>query len=291
MRLTLLLLFLLCSCNLQRNIEYFDFKWKKRAILLPVKFSNKKVTYLQLDTGSPKSYIKYCLSELQKMSKLKNDVSKTHAVTIGKNQFEVNFKYFNTRKKFDCDLIWDNGPIGTIGVSSLKSKVLILDFLNSKFAVTSNSIISNSLKKKNIKWINVILKNNRLLVPVKSHTGESYNFMYDTGGGEFDIIVEEKKWEKLTGQSKLNESNSISKVWSWDKYVEIITNRANGSLYLSGHEIKSSRISFVNDNSKNFKFSSYATKLDGIISNSLFEKDYVVILDFVNERLGLMKNN
>jgi hypothetical protein len=284
----LVCLFLLLSCT-KKEFKLHSYKDRDPAILIPIKFKGmSKPTFFQLDTGSTRSLIKYCKDELAPHSTESGKRFQTHKVEIAGVEKTQKFTIFNTGMKYDCSKIWDKGPIGTIGTDFFKDKILVLDLKSKKFSVASNIEAINKYFKKKPSMTKASFNEGRFILDAKS-SASNYRFMYDTGGGTSHFTTEYRTWTKLTNKEKTDKTNTIKKVWSWNKRVNVITNRMDTDLVLAGMKFEKPEISFIEGAVANFQFSKYRILMDGIVSNKGF-KDRVLIVDFKNAQFGILRN-
>lgn len=273
-----------------RNEELHLDKYRMRgaALLVPVKFKDRSVTYLQLDTGSPKSYLKLCKTEMSKVSTKASQNSQTHVIKFLGRSIRHKFHLYNYPKKYDCEEVWDKGPIGTIGNDLLNDRLLVIDFSQSKVGVADNEESIEVKYRKKITYINAKVISNRFIINVKTSSGKTLPLMYDTGGGESDITVEYRTWQELTEKTLDDSTNILTRGWSWNQYVNFVSNYSKEDIFIGPVKIKKPLVTFANSDAKNFKFSKYKTKIEGILSNKAFNGDYILILDFKNHKLGML---
>ncbi|MFG1492025.1 hypothetical protein [Halobacteriovorax sp. ZH4_bin.1] len=264
------------------------YRMRGAAILVPVKFKDRPITYLQLDTGSPRSYLKLCKKELSKVSTEVRKSSQTHMIKFLGRSFSHKFHLYNYPKKYNCDKVWDKGPIGTIGNDVLNDRLLVIDFSQSKVGVTDNEKSILAKYRKRITYIDAKVISNRFIINVKTSSGKTLPLMYDSGGGGTDITVEYRTWQELTGRTLDDSTNMLTRGWSWNQYVDFISNYSKEDIFIGPLKIKNPLITFANSDAKNFKFSKYKTKIEGILSNKAFKGDYILVLDFKHHRLGML---
>ncbi|WP_127717024.1 hypothetical protein [Halobacteriovorax sp. HLS] len=275
------------SC-INEELHLSKYKTRGAAILVPVKFKNRPVTFLQLDTGSARSHLKLCKNELSRVSNDSNNDSQTHSIEVLGQKLEHKFHLYNYPKKFDCNKVWSKEPIGTIGNDILKDKLLVIDFIQSKAVIVDDESLIKAKYKQNIVYVESKVISNRFIVNVNTLSGKKLPLMYDTGGGEATITVEYPTWQELTGKSLDDSTNILTRGWSWNQYVDFVSNYSKVDIYLGPMKIKNPLIMFANSDAKNFKFSKYKVNISGILSNKAFEGDYILVLDFKNHKLGML---
>ncbi len=283
---------LILSCKGEESGLLFQkYKVRGSSILVPIKFKDKPITYFQLDTGSPRSYIKYCKAELSKVAESSKIKKQVHRINFVGKVFKRTFYLYNTSKNYDCNKIWAKGPIGTIGADFFENNSLVIDYIKKSFSMSPDYRKVEKEYKQSFYSINARVTSNRFIINLRSSNNEALPVMFDTGGGNSDIIVEYETWKRLTKKSKEDKSNNIFKAWSWNQYVNFITNTSSEDLFIGNIMLKKPTITFADSDAANFKFSKYKSEIAGIISNKLFEGKSVVILDFKNEYLRILRKS
>ena len=288
-----------------QSIKPTHFKWtefatvdttfEKAAILIPLYLEGvDKKYFMQLDLGSDATMFYGIPFEQisKKYPSLKKDIK-----TISKYNREVEVVPVNGRlgnyllrsdmfyikQDYGDSLNTENelNVIGTVGLDFFCNRVVMLDFVNQKFAIADTITELDKSHLRNTDTIAIKLIFNKIFVSgIKTGDKPLDNIIYDTGSSIFSLVVTKEKWQKLTGKTGDEADNIILKIPAWQKEVKVIGAPLKENLFLGNLEVKHPVIFF--GILEKLDLSKAPFKLEGLIGNVLFLNS-IIIIDFKNK--------
>ena len=303
MKIKFIVIFLLLaveSCS--AAIEWSQFEWigstigdktfDRAAILVPVKLKdNPKTFWMQLDTGTdvtiiygiPFNQLDY---PIQPMKGQEGFVALSGS--IGNCPFDsfpvLIYKDFgdslNGKEEFPV--------IGSVGQDILVGRILVLDFPKNRFCLTDSLDPAVKSLLSRASYVDLNRRNNKLFVHVQIADTSSDDFFFDTGSSLFPISTSKAMWQKLTGLQG-NEKNVVRmSVPSWGKEAVLVGAPAKGDLNFGTLHVTNPMVYF--DSTGLIDFSQWPFKTDGLLGNALFYDEYLVIIDLIQNRFGILKD-
>ncbi len=181
------------------------------------------------------------------------------------------------RRNYGNDLSFDKKnndplPLGTIGADLFQNKILIIDYLNNRFAICD--VLPDAL---HISFTKMSLDHNgRALIPLLFRN-KKYNALFDNGSSIFPLLVTD---DKINQFFSLPPSDTIA-VSSWGTVHNVIGHPLKEPFELGGQKFSGTMI-YV-DYRKEARTSEY----DLITGNALFWNK-TIIIDFKNKQFGVL---
>jgi len=267
--------------------KYFE----KTAMLIPSKIKGVKnpVTF-QFDLGCDVTgvYENTLRSILSNNSDIINQIKKVKTISKSKNIFENLGIYFgdyfvenkesylfeNYGEKTENINEQDTIHIGTIGRDLFKNQILIIDYPNTRFAITKSIPNETSFKIINIE----IDKYGRIILPMKLN-GKNLKILFDNGSSIFPLITPVKNI------SKFSVSNDIDTIAcsSWGEKHEVTSKIIYDTFELAGLKFQNIKV-YANHSGLGID-----DKTDGMTGNILFW-DKTIFIDFKNKKFGVKQN-
>jgi len=256
--------------------EWLDFEWSageiagKKYDKTSVCIKIAKDKFLQLDTGSSKSYLyspEYNFPGVKELSfKLANNKILIH-----------NFEVHETAKS-------EGKMIGTLGADYFENSILIIDFPNKKYLKVSQ-LKNELLPIDRIEWINGDVTDSlHITTTVKIGDLEFSPIIFDTGSSIFSLVLSKENWQKVVNKNdRLNPPLKLE-VPAWGNTVRLYGAKAIAPVCM-GHISVESDVYFVDDPKLDLGNQGVA----GLVGNAILRDNYVLILDYKNKRIGTYK--
>lgn len=272
MRIIHILFFL--SFNVFAN-EWIDFEWSKEtidgtvmdktAILINIEGGGK----LQLDTGSPSSYLYQ--PRYQFNNKQKFNLTTTNGRLIS--------EFFEVHKSASSK----NDVVGTLGASYFKNSILIIDFDKRKLLKTNK--IPDYYKKHSISYIEgQVTENLHIVTQVKIGNVELAPVVFDTGSSIFKLVVNKKDWLSIVPHESRLEPKYLMKVNAWGRTIKLMGADSIAPICL-GSICTEGKVFYSDDPQLDFS----KAGLSGLVGNAILGDEYTLILDYANKRVGVLK--
>ena len=272
-----------------------DTTFKKAAILIPISLKGVgKKYFMQLDLGSDATMFYEIPFEqiCRKHSLLKNKITTITRYNREVEVVPVNGKLgnytlksdtFYIKKNYGDSLMPDNklNVIGTVGLDFFCNRVLMIDFIDQKFAVadTITSFDENILSNADTVAIKLIF-NKMFISGIKIGDKTLHNIIYDSGSSIFSLVLTKKKWQELTGRNGDEPDNIVIKIPAWNKEIKVVGAPLNENLFLGNLEIRHPIIFY--GLFEGLDLSGAPFKLEGLTGNVLFLNS-IVVIDFDNK--------
>lgn len=296
------------KCNFNDQLRYHDILLTDYELYIPVFLKGYRDTlYMQLDIGTSQTLLyekemTILMSQgfLEKSKIIKqNDKHyyKDAVVFLGEHEYISAdklrlYQYPNAPKGYqiDNDSLAKNYKvddkkmvIGTLGYDFICDKMIVIDFQNKRYALTDKR------SYKSFPGFDFVRGASCDLSPVilKIKFGrKKYRVKYDTGSSAWDLILKKRAWMGLQSKSM----DTIKNVGAWGKnyhmYHKIISEPLQlGSL--SSNDIDVYYYDRFED--PNMKLGFIILNIDGLIGNSLFYNE-TVLIDTRNNKFGIKEN-
>ena len=267
--------------------QYFE----RAAIFLPVKIQNMPHEFtLQFDLGaneslvykpSIKPYLTLYPSVAQALDSTSESAYLRHVdVTIDDQKFEDRSLFLreDNRNPLTIDSAKSNTVkhIGTIGVDLFQDQVLIIDYPNTRLAVTDR--IPEEFADAGV-FVNITLdRHGRVHVPMQID-GNTEEILFDTGSSLFPFFTTPENWAAATSQ-QVTDSIYTS---TWGEYYYTYGAPID-DIYLGDEKLPPATC-YENEYLANF------IKEEGIwgVTGNAYFWNGIVIIDFTHQRFGWIK--
>ncbi len=310
-KILLLIAVVLSVRGYSQSIKPVQFEWvefatidtvfEKAAMLIPIHLKGVDDKYfMQLDLGSDATmfYGNPFEQLCEKYPFLKKGIKtvskygrKVEVVPVtGKlGNYTLKSDTFYIKKNYGDSLYSDNKfkIIGTVGLDIFRKRVLMIDFIDQKFAVADSvtQLDINHLNAMDTLAIKLIF-NKMFVSDIKIEDKPLDNIIYDSGSSIFSLIVTKEKWQKLTGRSGDEVDNIVIKVPAWQKEIKVVGAPLKENLFLGNLKVEHPVIFY--GILENLNLSKAPFKLEGLIGNVLFLNS-IIIIDFNNKIMMITK--
>ena len=285
-----------------KTIVWTPIRWStdqysdRAALYIPIKIdtiSNK--FYAQFDLGTQRTGITSLNKGFPYLSKYMADNKyKDLPIFLGNNEKYV----FNQKKNTDYEL---NKPedfvakdtsaiikIGDIGFDYIKGRILITDFVNSRFALTDE--LPKDFENR-ITWINskkVRATKYLIHIPININ-GQEKVFAYDNGSSKFTLYITKTYWNQLTDNGKSGKVDSL-KLSSWGKDYYYMRGKPTQKITtLLNEDLSDKKIYYGGQISERmFYLLNKVEGVEGFMGNEYF-RDKVLVIDTKGNRIGFYK--
>jgi hypothetical protein len=269
--------------------EYSD----RASLYIPVKIdtiSNK--FYVQFDLGVQRTRITSLNKGFPYLTKYSvNNKYKDLPIYLGNNEKyiynqKVNVDYeMNKAEDFVAKDTTTFIKIGDVGYDYIKGRILITDFINSRYSMTDE--LPKDFESK-VSWINsskVRAKKWSVHIPIMINNRERV-FMYDNGSSKFTLYLSKKNWDEITDNGKSDKIDSL-KLSSWGKeYYYMRAKPTQKITSMFGEDLSDKKIFYGGQiNEKMFKMMNLMEGTEGMIGNEYF-RNKVLVIDTKANRIG-----
>ncbi len=283
-----------------KEIVWTSIKWTKdeysgrASLLIPIKIdtiSNK--FYVQFDLGVQRTRITSLIKGFPYLSKYTVDSKyKNLPIYLGNNEkFLLEEKVtidYELNKPQDF-LLKDSTvyiKIGDVGYDYIKGRILITDFINSRYSVTDE--LPKEFENK-ISWINsskVKAKKWSVHIPIKIN-GKERVFMYDNGSSKFTLYLSKKSWDEITNNGSNGKIDSL-KLSSWGKdYYYMRAKPVQKIMSMFDEDLSDKKVYYGGQiNERLFNLMNKFEGVEGMIGNEYF-RDKVLVIDTKSDRIGI----
>jgi len=188
------------------------------------------------------------------------------------------------------DSLRATGPqplIGTVGQDLLAGRVLVMDFPDRRFCLTATPDSALRALLARASFTALEPHDGKLFVPLRVAGVPYRGFFLDTGASRFAVVATRATWRKLTGLEGSEPGTLRLRVPSWGREAVLVGAPVNGNLALGTLEVARPVAWF--DSSGAVDLSAGALPADGLLGNALFYDEYVMIIDRVENRFGLLR--
>jgi len=287
-------LFIAASAGSQ-NAPWAPFEWSSRsfgdttfarvALMVPVRLDGRSEIFrMQLDTGCNVSMVYE--TPFEDLRYLARPVEgRDFFVSLGGAVGNCPFHSFPflVYEDFGSPLEkqGERPLIGTVGLDMLAGKVLVLDYPNGRFCLVDS--IAGELERlvSRAAWVDVRVRNDKLFLPLRIGNTDYEGFFFDTGASMLPLTTRPDIWRRLTGRFGDEEDNIRIEAPSWGKKVVIVGAPVKGSVRIGALEVPHPLAYFA---------STGLVETEGIVGNALFYEEYLIIIDFLHNRFGILKS-
>jgi hypothetical protein len=267
---------------------------EKSGFYVPVKIKGiDKVVYMQFDLGSTSTmlYGNTLSIFIEQNKDLQNDTINKDNQVFFKNaeiqlsdSIKVNADKLYVRNDFGYDYIDSSFTIlGTLGYDIIGDNILILDFIEDRYALTKE--MPSEMQNK-IQYIEKpSLDKFPIILPFKLGK-KKIRLLYDTGSSMFPIITGTNRLKRVAKDRKID---SIDHISAWGENIplysanELKENVQN--LYLDNYDLGEIEIYGVENMNLYVLAGNY---LYGITGNVIFNNK-IVIIDRKNNKFGIIE--
>ena len=290
------------TSNYSKEVVWTPIKWTtdeytdRASLYIPIKIdtiSNK--FYMQFDLGVQRTRITSLNKGFPYLSKyLADNKYKDLPIFLGNNEKYI----FNEKVTSDYGM---NKPedfiakdtskfikIGDVGFDYIKGRILITDFINSRYSLTDelpkefeNRIAwINSKKVRATKWL--------IHIPLKIN-GEERVFSYDNGSSKFTLYLSKKNWNIITDNGRNGNIDSL-KLSSWGKDYYYMRGKPTQKITTMFDEDLSDKKVYYGGqlNERMFYLMNKIEGVEGLMGNEYF-RDKVLVIDTKGNRIGFYK--
>lgn len=285
------------SANTLRSMEFTwqPFEWKplesgggiydKAFLMVPIQFAGlESKCWLQLDTAAYSLIDGRALDTMGIRYKVDLQgagyrVAQFDATIAGYEARKASFRRLDQQASvFSAD-----SPIGTLGMDFFHDKILVIDFPNRRLGIARSEGQIPAVISNRVVFTSAEMLQHWFLVKVTE--GErTLKVAYDTGSSLFPFIVDKDLWEGLTGKVGDAPENTRVEGESWGKTVTIVGAPTEEEIRIGGISLGRPHVYFDTTSSITFGRSG----VDGVMGNALFYDRYIVILDCIGQRFGLV---
>jgi len=272
-----------------RNSMLGETYYDKVAIFVPIQLEQSdREFWLQLDTAAPSLFFGSTIDSLELYGNTFGKNAKNDAIIFNgkiagydtKNAiFAIMKNYGQTVTDEDEDV-----RIGSLGMDFFKDKILVLDFSNSRLAIAESvSQLPSEIIEQTTFSKSEIIRN---YFVVNMMFGENpLKIAYDTGSSIFPLHVNQDLWQQFTGREGKETDNIFIEAPAWGNYITLVGAPSKEEMIISDFKLGKPMIYYSEKTPDLYKGSG----LDGLMGNAPFFDDYIVILDGIEQRFGLVK--
>lgn len=282
------------------NLTWSSFEWiegrqngktdPKACMAIPFKFKNNSRKYFfQFDTGTPRSYI-YGQS-LEKLIDLQKYNHNDPISIIGKlDNLEFNHEFILFKQTFDTSKIEEEfgsqpNCLGLLGIDYLIDSQVIIDFPQKRFTIIRDKKIFQRIEN-NFDFLKAEF-NGRFYVNLSYKT--PIKVLYDAGGSFIPLLLFNKDlWTEITGK-KIKDKNvdNLEISAAFGSKMNLTYAKIIKDIKLLGLNFKN-KLAYLEHSGK-----TDWSKLgcDGIIGNNMFYDKSILLLDFINKRMGISEKS
>jgi len=286
------------------EIEIKDFSWQpfewrdsmlgetyydKAAIFVPIQLEQSdREFWLQLDTAAPSLFFGSTIDSLELYGNTFSKNAKNDAIIFnGKIAgYDTKNAIFATMKNYGQTVTDEDEDvrIGSLGMDFFKDRILVLDFPNNRLAIANSASQLPAEIVEKVTFSKSEMVRNYFVVNMMF--GETpLKIAYDTGSSIFPLHVNQDLWQQFTGREGKETDNIFIEAPAWGNYITVIGAPSKEEMIISDFELGKPMIYYSEKTPDRYKGSG----LDGLMGNAPFFDDYIVILDGIEQRFGLVK--
>jgi hypothetical protein len=193
------------SAALSVRSECVSFEWKgdgrltEGAIVLPVTVDSKHVRW-QLNTGADVNMSYGSVADQAGLRQAKDSQFDVRTLLVDTASI-TNSLTFIRHEMGD-----DDGVTGTVGLNSLMGRITVIDY-QGKFCLFEDTKVPQLFWSAT--YINAVLRDQKLFIPVEVGPLKSNAILFDTGSGEVPLNVYMPLWHKLTGKASTSAGKTV----------------------------------------------------------------------------------
>ena len=290
------------TSSYSKEVVWTPIKWTtdqytdRASLYIPIKIDSiPNKLYMQFDLGVQRTRVTLMNKAFPYLSKyLVDGKYKDLPIYLGNNE-----KYIlNGKKSVDYEM---NKPedffakdtstlikIGDVGFDYIKGRILITDFVNSRYSLTDELPKEfevrvtwiNSKKVRATKWL--------VHIPIKIN-GEEKVFSYDNGASKFTLYVSKSNWDIWTDKGKNGDIDSL-KLSSWGKDYYYMRGKPTQKITsMFGEDLSDKKIYYGGQlNERMFYLMNKFEGVEGLMGNEYF-RDKILVIDTKGNRIGFYK--
>lgn len=255
------------------------FKWaplkgisEHAAIMLPVNI-NGSSQLLQLDTGAHTSVLKKNISiYAEELGWIAADTKITD-LSLELGNAPLNGR--NTR------IFRHLSGNGLLGLSSLAGYNVIIDYPHQSICVVSQDDWTSQMDT-DYNWIPARIINGHITIRARVDNGEPGDMVFDTGLGFLSLTMDTNGWSKIVGNLSSTNDLEVINLTSWGRDVAIQKSTSSHKLNIEG--VIQKNIPIYRDKNNLFKIRD--RDVEGILGNSVFESD-ILVLRLVDTKMAI----
>ncbi|MDR2406926.1 MAG: retropepsin-like domain-containing protein [Bacteroidales bacterium] len=303
-----LLLFLLLSLSgYSQQLEWIPFKWvggymsrkyfDKAALFVPVNIDNLPEEFMQFDLGASTCLYENSMKHYWEENKLlreKLDTTNTFMhngkdaqwlnninLKLGKVSFNgINIFYYKNYGMIPQKrkgLHWTSKPhyvgrIGTLGADLFQDKVLVIDYPNTRIAVTDS--LPDEYKDLPYERIKLDLIN-RAIIPFRINGKEEW-LLFDTGSSSTQFNTSKEQALEISDSIVIGSRTGSS----WGNLITTVQFKVNKPVEFAGKVLENPIVSYITD--ERYSQSHKRENIWGVTGNAFFW-DNMVIIDYKNK--------
>ena len=287
----------------QDSIAWSEFRWgagtiggrtyPHAAILVPVTSEELGGTWwLQLDTGADAGLWIYRnpLTQLLARRGVAYDSARAVRVSGRIGGYPLRDEPVQVRR-FRGDTIHTNDPapkIGTLGLSFLAHRTLLLDLPRNRFALLDSAAALPPEVARRVSWVPATLRNGKLFIPLTLNGHQYDAFFYDTGASMFALSTTPEVWRRITGRNGMELENAVMRVPSFGDTVVLKGAPVEGRATIGPAAVSRPVAYYVAAGPDRLDFRTWSFRVDGLVGNAFFGDRYLIVLDLPRGRFGLV---
>ena len=265
--------------NYKDHIEAHD------AIIVPVRIPGlSQKFYMQLDTGSPYSFVNVNpYKALMDVNLDLDTVRRNGQLYFEQFQFDLEgnaiiaelMPILHTGAEVDLNDTTKAIRLGTIGTDLMGQKITLIDFKNQQLQFFD----------KRPEWMDELgafqsfdFKGRRLMLPAKIQ-GKALELFYDSGCSAFGLLTSKNRYDQYTNESDREIHYSAN---SFGASIPVFHKTSSESMEIGNTTLSLRRVSYVDWHDRLQGFFSRFTNIGGWLGNKPFV-DEVLILDTIAE--------
>ena len=170
--------------------------------------------------------------------------------------------------------------VGSIGLDKVVGKILVLDFLRSRYAVVSDTLAVRHLVPRPVGYVDAQIAYNKFFVSVEMGPDTIQAVRYDSGASAFALVLPRDWWEWATGLSGAERGVEKDTVASWGKGLEAWTAPAKYPMKFGPVIIRAPRVTYI-------AWPDASMAGMRLMGNALFYDNHVVVLDCIRHKFGV----
>ncbi len=269
--------------------EFASAVQEKAAIFVPIQFGGSDHRYwMQLDTGATTQVRGNAFNSLGIQHKVVRrdkgyDVVELDAAVAGYDTHNVRLCSMENQGAA-IDPSATDVRIGTLGMDFFMDKILVLDFPNARLGIaTTVDQLPNGLVDSARFFPAETMRSWLVIQP---RVGEvDLKVAYDTGASLMPLTLDQPLWRKVTGRNGDEADNLRADVPSWGKIITIVGAPTKEEMMLGELSLGHPN-AFYEQSTTNLVFE--GSGAHGVMGNSPFYDHYIVILDPLGKRFGLV---
>ena len=256
---------------------WIDFEWNKKdvggrlfdkaAILIPI----SEQQYLQLDTGSTVSYLYKPAYSFEGSQEFSFKTSNEEKIT---QKFKIHHSAISSADS-----------VGTLGADYFSESILVIDFPNQKFKKLDSIEEDDFLSGTSISWFHgEVSENLHITTEVTVGNATLSPILFDTGSSIFTLVLNKDIWQSIVSEKDRASPPLRIDAPSWGTSITLWGAKSLSPVCL-GDICKKSDVYYIDDPRMDLS----KMGLSGLMGNTILRDEYVLILDYINKKVGVVK--